>query len=261
MAEKITKNLYGGEVQIDFYPNSHRYKLNGSRSYLISVTSATGIIDKSRALIPWAVNLAGSHLRQYLEESSVNSFSREELYPIIDEALVQHTKKKEEAAAAGSLVHAWAEQFARFKLGLTEKMPELTEDMDEKVILGINAFLGWYNSHKVVFKEVERMIYSKNYEYVGLTDIIAEVDGRTLIMDYKTSKGVYNEMFYQVSAYWGGYEEETGKLLDGGALLHFSKETGEFSIHEFTREEHEKNYKTFLACLEIKKREKELTKY
>lgn len=113
MANTETKTLYNGEVEITFYPDSHRYRLTGEKSYLTSVTAITGIIDKSRVLIPWAVGLTGSFLRQYLEEHQGEQMTSEELFPVIDEALRQHEIKKEQAADAGSQVHDIAQQMEK----------------------------------------------------------------------------------------------------------------------------------------------------
>lgn len=257
MAEKITRSLYGGEVLIDFYPESHRYKMQGRKDYLISATACTGIIDKSRFLIPWAVNLAGTFLKQYVETAS--QITAEELLPIIDEALKQHTIKKEEAGSIGDLVHAWAESFAKAQIE-NSPMPEISDDLDERVINGINAFLDWYNAHNVKFIHSELMVYSKQYGFVGIADAIAEFNGRKMLFDYKTGKAIYNEHLYQVAGYRGAYEEEHGKL-DGAMILHFDKETGNLSMRELIDEDQEKNYPVFLSCLTIKQREKELTKY
>lgn len=258
MSEKITKELYKGEVKIDFYPESHRYKKVGEKTYLISATAVTGIIDKSRFLIPWAVGLASTYIKSYLENSKALQFTTEELLPIIDEACQQHTIKKEQAADIGSQVHDWAMKFGMAKLGLCEA-PELTDEMDEKVVLGINAFLDWYNNNKVEFLETEKMVYSRQYGFVGITDLVAKVNDKKLIIDYKTGKGIYSEYNYQVAGYRGAYEEEHGKV-NGGLILHFSKETGEFSTKELTDEDHEKDYKVFLSLLTVKLREKELAK-
>ena len=259
MAEKITKSLYGGEVLIDFFPDSHRYKLAGERTYLISATACTGIIDKSRFLIPWAVGLAGTYLKQFIENYEHSQISPEELLPVIDEALKQHAVKKEEAASIGGLVHSWVESFAQAHINGTP-MPEVADDLDERVLNGINAFLDWYESHKVKFLESERMVYSKKHGFVGITDAIAEVDGLKLLLDWKTGKGIYNEFLYQVAGYRLAYEEENGKI-DGAIIIHFDKETGNFDKKEISEEEHNKNFPVFLACLSIKQREKELTKY
>lgn len=259
MANTETKLLYNGEVEITFYPDSHRYKLSGERSYLTSVTAITGIIDKSRVLIPWAVGLAGSFMRKFLEEAQANTFSKEELYAVIDEALVQHTVKKEEAADTGSQVHDLAQLIGE-SLRDGKELPEISDSLNEKVKNGVIAFIDWVVDHKVKFIECERMIYSKKYGYVGLVDAIVEIDGKRYLIDYKTSKGVYNEMRYQVAGYVQAYEEETGIKLYGSMLIHFNKETGDFAIHEISEEDNLKNQQTFLSLVVVKNREKELSK-
>ena len=260
MTNKVSHKLYNDTIEITFYPDSHRFKLSGQRTYLPSVTSITGIIDKSRALIPWAVNTDIGFIRQYLEEKSGQKFSLEELLPVLQEAQNQHNVKKEEAASIGSQVHEFVEKFGLAKINGTD-IPDLSDIEDERVLNGINGFLDWYNSNNVKFIDTERLVFSKKYEFVGILDAIVEIDGKLVLLDYKTSKGIYNDMFYQISAYQLAYEEETGKELDKAMILHFNKETGDFATKEFSREDHLKNYPIFLSCLTIKIREKELTKY
>lgn len=255
-AEKISKELYKGAVKIDFYPDSHRYKLAGRKDYLISATAITGVIDKSRFLIPWAINLAERFIKTYLENGN-GSFTKEELLPVVSEACVQHTVKKEEAASTGSIVHDWVENFAQAKMNNTA-LPEIPEN--EAAQNGIGAFLDWFNANDVKFLHTERMVYSVDHDYVGITDAIAVVNGKRLVMDYKTSKGIYSEHKYQISGYWLAIEEEDKEELDGALLLHFDKETGEFDPVEINREEHELNYPVFLSLLTVKRREKELAK-
>jgi hypothetical protein len=115
-ADKIVQPLYKGKVQIEFDPGRHTYKKLGSRNYLISVTSATGVTDNSRFLMPLAVKLATTHLRQHLENSDTNSFTREELYPVIEEAARQYEMQRDTAADIGTEVHAWIEMFANTKM-------------------------------------------------------------------------------------------------------------------------------------------------
>lgn len=251
--------LYNDEIEIDFYPDSHRYKLKGRKNYLVSVTGATGIIDKSAALIPWAVNLTSQFIRDFLENAVSNEFTSEELLPIIEEAAVQHTIKKEKAADYGTQIHDLIEKFINSLL-CGNKPAELPHHLPIEVFNGVTAFLDWYNNNDVKFLEAERIVYSKNYEYVGFADVIAEVNGKKIIGDWKTGKRVYSNHYYQLSGYWGAYEEEVGKKLDGAIIFHFDKENCSFETIEINREEHEENYKTFLACLVVKEREKELTR-
>lgn len=279
MANTETKVLYGGDVEITFYPDSHRYKKAGDKGWLTSVTAISGIIDKSRVLILWAVGLADSYMKKFFEENSSNQFSSEELLPIITEALNQHNVKRDEAADTGSQVHDMAQRIGealrdnKSIIEITDEIselekslsnPDLTEEEIAKiqnVINGIQGFINWVVDHQVKFIECERMLYSRKHDYVGLTDAIIELDGKKYLIDYKTSKGVYSDMQYQLAAYTLAYEEETGEKLDGRALIHFDKLTGDFKVYEISEEDNLKNQNTFLACLIVKMREKELSKY
>lgn len=257
---KETHMLYDGTIAIDFYPDSHRYKIVGEKTYLTSVTSATGIIDKSRVLVGWAVRLDFGHLRNLLEPLTGQKLTVEEIWPLIEEAEKQHDIKKEAAADFGSQVHEFAENFAKFKIGKLPKSPEITDDMPEEVINGINAFLSWYNENDVQFIEAEKLIYSKKHGFVGMTDVIARVNGRLMLIDYKTGKGVYSEAHYQVAGYVMGYEEETDLRVDAALILNFNKETGDLNDPVLIeREELDRNAETFLHCFAIKQREKEMT--
>lgn len=261
MAEKITYELYNGKIKIDFYPVSHRYKKVGEKNYLISSTAVTGVLDKSRFLIPWAVGLAGKHLRQYLENAKTNNFTTEELLPVIDEALIRHQQVKEEAASIGDMVHDFCENFAKAKM-LGTPIPKI-DDLPEGALNGINGFLDWFRAQKSVqFLGAEELVYSIEHDFVGKLDNRAIINGSKRLVDYKTSKAVYNDHRYQVSSYLKGKEEELGEKFDGYTILHFDKETGEFHVYEESnREEIEKDFKAFLGLLATKRREKELSNF
>ncbi len=258
MAEKIIERLYNGNVSLEFLPDSHRYRLEGTKEYLPSVTSCTGIIDKSRVLIPWAVGLAEKHLRTFIE-SNTGPFGAEELIPIIEEAVRQHQIKKDEAASIGGMVHAYAEAFALAVIAKKD-VPQIPEDADERVRAGINAFLNWFVSNDVQFLHAEKLVYSPTHGFAGLVDAVANVNGRRTLIDYKTSKGVYTEMRYQVAAYCLAFEEEHADSLDAALILQFDKETGVCNPHPLTKDDIAKDSSAFLACLALKKREKELAK-
>lgn len=255
--EKLSVTLYNGKINIDFYPSSHRYKFPTERYYLVSATAATGVLDKSRFLLPWAVAMDLNYIRSYLERID-GKFTKEELMPVINEASIQHTLKKEEAADIGTEVHAWIESFISSKLDKTDCPGVDTEN--EKVQNGIMGFLDWYNSHKVEFTASERLIYSKKHDYCGLTDFTAIVNGKNCVGDFKTGKDIYTEHHYQLSGYWKAIEEEDGKEFDHGIILHCNKETGEFKTVEISKEDNNLNFDVFLACLTIKKREKVLSR-
>lgn len=268
VTNKVRFELYNGRVVVDFYPNAHRVKLikvgnlnaaelEKRQKSLLSVTAAVGVVDKSRPLILWALGLCNSHIRQYLEERAGESFTAEELYPVIEEAIKQHQIKKEEAATFGDLVHSFAEEYAAHKAFGTKSKPTVNPEWPEPVLNGINAFLEWNSKHHVEYLWAERFVYSIEHNYFGFNDNGALVDGKKAVNDYKTSKGVYSDQFYQKAAYWKALEEEDGVPFDLGYILHFNKETGQFEAHPTEREEYEKDFAAFLGCLSVKRREKE----
>jgi hypothetical protein len=103
-------------------------------------------------------------------------------------------------------------------------------------------------------------VYSQSHGFAGLIDAVADVNGKRMLIDYKTSKGVYTEMRYQIAGYRIAFEEEHGDQFDGGVILHFDKESGVCTPHEYSREELMEDGQAFLACLALKKREKVLAK-
>jgi hypothetical protein len=254
-AEKLTHELYGGEVVIDFWPGNHRYSLAGDREWLVSVTAATGMIDKSRVLIGWATGLAKDYLLELLQ-GDYQGLGFDEWRQHIIAATTLHTVRKDEAASIGSQVHAFAEAYALFKLGAGE-MPTIPDDAPEPVLNGISAFIDYVNSRRIEFLHAERLLYSRVHGFVGMTDSIARIDGKLYVVDYKTSKGIYSEMWYQIAAYalaWN--EEHPEEPVEGGLILHFDKETGNLNEKEFSIEDLQIHGETFLHCLALKKAEK-----
>lgn len=249
-----TAELYNGKIIIDFYESSHKYEIRGTKKRLLSVTAATGIIDKSRPLIIWATRLAEDYLCEYLKNG------KEITEETIGEACKLHQVKKQEAATIGSSVHEWAEQYIKSSV---KGRKELEMPKDEKVLNGVIAFLKWVEEHKIKFLDSEKLVYSKKHDYVGLMDckftMGSEKHKIVHCGDFKTSKALYNEYRYQVAAYQEADAEESGEVYGTKWLMRFDKETGEFEAKEYG--EHDKDFKVFLACLAIKKREKELTTY
>lgn len=245
--------LYGGKVKIDFFEGRHSYVLNGKP--LISVTACTGVIDKSRPLMIWAERLAANDLLEKL--NSGKKLTEEDILS----ATGLYKVRKKEAADIGTLIHNFAELWVKHQLKIVKEKPEMPED--EKVLNGAMAFLKWVDEHKVKFIAAEKLVYSKKHNYVGLCDTIftmgSEKHKILHVGDYKSSKAIYNEYRYQVAAYQEADAEESGATYGTKWLMRFDKETGEFEAHEYA--EHQQDFKVFLACLTIKKREKELSKW
>lgn len=206
MSEFIPFSLYKGKVQGKFFPESHQYWVDGKRK--TGVTTYIGIVDKSRALVVWATDLA----RDYLLDVN-GQITQDHVF----EACGLHEVRKAEAASIGDEVHDWVENYIK---GQTPEMPESKEAQ-----IGVNAFLDWMAANKVKFISSERVVYSKKYDYIGKMDIEAKVNGKLCLIDIKTSNGIYNTYGLQTAAYVRADEEESGKEYAGRWVIRLAKET------------------------------------
>jgi len=241
---------YNGEVQITFYPNSHMYKIGGQS--VMSVSRICEIVDKSAGLIIWAIRLA----RDFLQKLPVQQRTDEAL----EEAIKQHSIKKQEAADIGHYVHSYAEAYIAGNT-LEEMDKDLLSEEDMKRAKnGIIAFLQWVNENNIQWEASEQMVYSKKYNYVGTFDAIAIINGKRYLIDFKTSKGLYRlEHGMQTAAYLKAHQEEHGTHFDWRIILHFNKETGEFGYHEL--QELDEDFECFLAAQKLAERKKKTEKY
>lgn len=236
-----THTLYNGKEVVKFDDERHIF-YDPKGKTLISVTGATGVVDKSGALMGWAIKLMGLYLIQNWDIKKVKIESDKIL--LIDLAKKEYRKVKEAAADIGTEIHDWISHWIKDnKL----EMPE-----DEKVVNGITAFLKFQKEHKIKWLESEIVVYSKKYHYAGILDAIGEMDGKLTLFDFKSSSGVYPEMYFQVAGYQIAREEETKKKFDNRVIVRFGKEDGEFEVVDLGKDGEDK--KAFLACLQLKKR-------
>jgi hypothetical protein len=245
-AEKEIKVINGTEVT--FYPASHQRRVDGKQ--IPSVSSISGMIDKSNALLVWSERLARKYLAMFLGETLTEN--------IIETAVMQYKTIKDEAGESGTDVHKLCELFILAVKNGTEK-PVIDETISQPVINGYNAFLKWYNENDVQFIESERDVYSKEHNYVGTFDVLMKVNGIITLGDFKTGSNIYPEYFIQLSGYNQAYiEEQTGIKVEHYMILNFNKDTGDFKIK--TKHVKEIEVRHFNALLNIKRFLAELQK-
>lgn len=219
--EAIVTELYKGKVKVKFFPASHQYWVseNGSTfKRMGGATSIIGIKDKSRALTPWSAELAADFL--FSEYRRKGEITKDDVI----NAYIQHELYKDRAAALGTKIHDWCEQYINHGLGLCDH-PDMPED--QNVLIGVSSFVDWAKKHKVKFVSSERIVYSLKHKFMGKMDIEALIDGERCLVDLKTSNGLYNSVSMQTAAYAKADEEENGKPYKGRWAIRISKETEE----------------------------------
>ena len=234
-------SLYRGEVKlsVDIDEDKHDCFDSNGNKIPYSVTGATGVIDKSGALMGWVAKMMGLYL--LAEKEKGNCQITEEM---IARAKKEYRLLRQEAADLGTEIHKWVSDWIK---GKNPTMP-----IDERVVNGITAFLKFQKEHKVKWLESERIIYSKEYNYWGVLDAIGKINGKLVLVDFKSSSGIYPEMYFQTAGYQIAFEEETGKKIAKRIICKFGKEDGQFEVKELNCDEEDKE--AFLSALTLKRR-------
>lgn len=235
--------LYGGKVIVNFKEDGHVYTVSidgGKFTRKTGVTTACGVLDKSGALIPWAVGVAVDYIKEHRDLLDTDDAS--DIYAKAEE---ESDKKKNEAADLGTLIHAWVEADVK---GLAQEMPT-----DERVVRGAIAWMEWKQSHNATIVHSETPVFSLKYDFVGTLDFIADIvscggkccgetkKGKKLhvLGDVKTGNGIYESHGMQTAGYLLARQEETKEKFDGRLIVRLSKESEE----EHTARIAEKNAK------------------
>lgn len=201
----------GKEYDLEYDDKAHSYKVEG-----VKVPSVTRVVDGCfpKDLTHWAL-----------------SIGQEEYDKVISEAL-----------EVGNDTHQWIEDYINFGHACTDPGHHIFEP--------VKAFLKWTEEYKPEWIDAERKIYCDKYKYAGTVDAVAKINGRIVVIDFKTSKKIYKPYHLQVTAY-----AQAIKRMDGlrhwplGMILRLDKETGEFEQKVF---EPKHNFNTFKKCLELK---------
>ncbi|MFJ3248335.1 PD-(D/E)XK nuclease family protein [Streptomyces sp. NPDC086782] len=119
---------------------------------------------------------------------------------------------------------------------LFERLARGEEVKDRSVHIDVKRHVRWFREFlddvQPEFLYFEETVWSDTHQYAGSFDAIAKVDGETVILDWKTSKSIYDSVALQLSAY--RYADriilaETGESVDvpeivGGGALHVRPE-------------------------------------
>jgi len=165
----------------------HFYYSKASKLYVPSVTKILDIIAK------------GEFFNAWLKKQGANA----------DKLLT-------EAGDFGTNVHNMLEAIGR---GITINL----DCLKPKERRCVEAFIAWKDAKVARFIETEHEVCTPTYG--GTMDALVELkDGRVALLDYKTSKYIYDTYDLQVASYVKAYELNTGKKVDTGFILRFEKQ-------------------------------------
>jgi hypothetical protein len=179
--------------------------------------------------------------RELMSEWKQGAFDEISVKRILRDAKRAHRDHTQDAANIGTIVHNWAEAYAK------GENPAFPTNVQARA--GVDAFLDWLGSHDVQWIANEAKVYSRKYRYAGTLDADAMVGGERCIVDFKTSAAVWPEMRLQTAAYQAAREEELGIKYARRWIVRFPKDGSAFEAVPLT--DFKGDFKGFLGALNL----------
>lgn len=200
------------------------YKLD-SGVRVPGVTTVLGILNKP-ALVKWANNLGlqGIDSNKYVDN----------------------------LADVGTLAHKMIlNYFNRVDTDTADYSPNQVE-LAENCLM---SFWAWEREHDLVVIMAEVPLVSHRYNYGGTIDCYCNLDGKMTLLDFKTGKAIYPEMFYQLAAY-KSLLTEIAAVVGGTRILRIGRNADE-GFEEQLVDNLDKQFEIFEHCLAIYNLKKE----
>lgn len=114
-------------------------------------------------------------------------------------------RTRQVAADIGTIAHGLCEAHLR---GMELDTTNLAQDQLTAAGIGFARFLEWWESLGWSVVHTEHRMVSEAMQVGGTGDVVARrPDGALALLDLKTSKAIYPEMYVQVASYAAMYEE------------------------------------------------------
>jgi len=168
-------------------------------SIVPSVTTVLGILDKP-GLPYWAWNLG----MQGLDFRDV----------------------RDAAARVGTITH---HLIACHLKGEKANVSEFFPDEVDKAETCLEKYLHWEKENTLTPVMIEERLVSELYRYGGTPDLLAEIGGEFVLLDWKSGNGIYDSYFYQLAAYRQLFTEQ-GWPIAGARIVRLSPDDSEVEV-------------------------------
>lgn len=186
------------------------------------VTTIVGLLNKP-ALITWAnkLGLEGIDANKYVDK----------------------------AANIGTCAHYLVQ------CHLSGEEPDLSNFTPQEVTAAKNSlqkYFEWEKQFEIIPLLLETPLVSEQYQFGGTIDCYAKLNGKPWLIDFKTGRALYDEMFIQVAAY-NTLLHENGYSVEGGvAILRIGRNEKEgFEYRVLSQEELNHQWEIFKHLLAI----------
>lgn len=191
------------------------YEIEGIEEWLPSVTTVLGAIAKP-ALERWSQSQAQRLTEDVsadlaLELGRCAPISRSAFIRTLQSRLREARKLERDdrssAREIGTQLHALIDWAAKGRVGARPVATPAAE-------CAFRSFESWAVSVRLEPVLSEHVVYSRRYSYAGTLDLVARVNGKLSLVDFKTSAALYPEYDLQATAYRVALREQRHIVRD-----------------------------------------------
>ena len=195
-------------------------KPNGRRRYVVDLFNLEGKLGSYRTVFPSVTTEIEGQLRNFGMEKWKDGWIKRGLNKyvgqvldtgMIDEILTSHTREAQRSAEIGTQVHTYIDRLLK---------DEDVNDIPDQLEPAIQGFLKWrrkYIDWEYIGSELG--VYSTKYAVAGTIDALFNTPDGYVIVDWKTSSGIYDSHAIQVSVYAEAFRDMTKKRKLAGAMV------------------------------------------
>ena len=230
---KATHTEHGHRIYFD--EDKHVYVKDGE--YVVGMSTLLGKLA-SPALEAWKVNSQVNAIKSEMEKQGI---PLDKIDKIIINAKANAKAKNDNILSIGSIVHKLIEKWL--------KGEKVTKPEDKIVANCFMEFQKFWKKNKLKVVESEKILYSER-GYCGTLDLIAkDKDNNFMLIDVKTSKGLFLNMVHQVHGYKLAYEEQTGRNINKMYIVRLPKTNEPFEARQILyKKDHMKAFLGLLHC-------------
>jgi len=131
---------------------------------------------------------------------------------------------RDAAGRRGSAVHQLTEDYDNgLECNLLGENGQPNYSMEEWAMF--ERYVDFSQRFEPSHKYIEQQVLSPQLGFAGTIDRICTIDGKSYVLDIKTSNGVYNSYWLQVAAYREAFMYEAKYQTDGVAILWLNAKT------------------------------------
>jgi len=160
---------------------------------------------------------------------------------------LDYRKVKEQAGDIGTLVHYMILCKLR---GVEPELDDYTPNDLAAAFVPMDKFHKWQEENELEPILMETPLVSDVHSFGGTPDFYGKVNGKLTLLDFKTSKYIYDDNFYQLAAYKVLLEEHGYMPIEDVRILRLGKSKDE-GFEDRAAGNLESHWEVFKACQKI----------